>query len=90
MPVYTKIEGERFESFSEDARFVSVTERTMMRSLGLVEGDAQTLVEMAEAVAADGDTYRLDPDLREQINATMSALTDLYAALPKEKLGEAA
>lgn len=86
MPVYHKIEGERFESFSEDARLVAVTEKTMIRSLGLVEGDAQTLIEMSEAVAADGDTYYLHADLREQINATMNALTELHAALPKEKL----
>lgn len=86
MPVYTKIEGERFESFSEDARLVAVTERTMMRSLGLVEGDAQTLIEMCGAVAADGDTYNLDADLREQVAKTMEALTDLHASLPKPKM----
>lgn len=86
MPVYTKIEGEQFESFSEDARLVAVSEKTMFRDLLSVELDAKTLIEMSEAVAADGDTYRLDPELRQQIAKTMEALTDLHASMHSEKL----
>lgn len=84
MPVYQNSKGER--SYSQDARLVCNIERDLHRDLMAVASDARALIEMAEAVAHDGDMYNLDAELREQINEAMGALTDLHAAMPKPRL----
>lgn len=84
MPVYQNSKGER--SYSQDAKLVENIERDLHRDLLAVASDARALVEMAEAVAAEGETYNLDSELRATINEAMGALTDLHAAMPKPRL----
>lgn len=86
MPVQQKISGEFVTSFSEDAQYVSVVERSLYRALLEVQSHIDTLIEMAGEVAADGCRYDLDSDLRQQIAQTGAKLTEIHSVTPKPKL----